>query len=394
MKIKRVLVTVVAPLAIVAMGLLGMRTLIASKTPPEKKTPEVIGTLVETQVVNAGRYNIQVHATGTVQPAMVAELIPQVSGKVIKVAPGFVEGGFFKKGALLFEIEAADYRLALEKSRAQVAKAEYDLASMESQARIARLEWERIDLKDKSKPNPLVLYEPQLKNAQAALAAARADLEQRRLDIDRTRVRAPFNCRVRSKSVDPGQFVAAGKTVAVVAGTDAGEIVVPVSLEELQWLQIPRRPGQPGAVAQVRLPVGGRVYSWNGRVHRSLGQVDAASRMARVVVRVDDPYGLKKNDNAQQRGLDLAEGLFVDVTIDGPAVDRVFAIPADTIRQHGTVWVMGPDDRLHIHQVSVLRREKNTVLVTDGLNDRDRLVTTHLSGVAEGMMLRSVDKES
>lgn len=388
MKTKSKMMKFLLPVVILIVGLVGMAGMVLSKTPPEKKVRDQSGTLVKTQVLNIEDRRIEIQATGTVQPAAQVTIVPQVGGRVVHVAEGFKEGRFFDKGQMLFEIEDADYRLALEKSRANIAKAEYDLASVQSQSRVARMEWERVRIDDEAKPNPLVLYEPQLKNALAALAGAKADLQQRKLDLDRTKVYAPFNCRVRSKSLDVGQFVTAGQTVATVAGTDAAEIVVPVPLNELQWIEVPRSDHQLGSAASVYLNMG-MDHSWKGTVDRSLGEVDAQSRMVRLVVKVDDPYGLKQR---APHPLDLAGGLFVDVALAGKTLQQVFAIPVSALRHQDTLWLMGEDETLNIVSVNVLRREKDQVLVQGELPKAQNLVTTQISGAAQGMRLRQAQK--
>ena len=93
----------------------------------------------------------------------------------------------------------------------------------------------------KGTPNPLTLYEPQLKAAQAAMAGAQADLSQAQLNLKRTVVPRPFNLRVRVKRVDKGQYVRVGQELATVYGTDVAEVIVPLPVAELRWLTIPRR---------------------------------------------------------------------------------------------------------------------------------------------------------
>jgi multidrug resistance efflux pump len=68
-----------------------------------------------------------------------------VSGQVVEISPSLVVGGFFRQGDLLFRVEQADYRLAVDRARAALAKAEFDLATVEGQARVARQEWGRLD---------------------------------------------------------------------------------------------------------------------------------------------------------------------------------------------------------------------------------------------------------
>jgi RND family efflux transporter MFP subunit len=384
---KTILIKIVLPIAILMAGFVGMQTMVLSKKPPERQAPAVSGTLVETLPVTTTRHQVQVLATGTVQPQMTTTVTSQVSGRVVYMAPNLVVGGFFQKGQLLFAIDEADYRYAVEKSRAEVIRGEYQLAKMKSEARVARREWERLKLGGDAPPNPLVLYEPQLKDAQATLAAAKAELAQRELDVARTKIFAPFNCRIRAESVDLGQYVTAGQSVAEVAGTDAAEIIVPVPLKELRWIDVPGLKGGEGSAALVRLDVDGQDFEWPGRIVRSLGDVDPKGRMLRLVARVSDPYGLKRPADRSQH-LNLAEGLFVEVILLGRRFDDVIAIPAASLRQGNTVWVMSPEKKLQIRKVDVMRREKDMVLISSGLAAGEQLIFTHLSGVAEGMRLR------
>jgi RND family efflux transporter MFP subunit len=237
------------------------------------------------------------------------------------------------------------------------------------------------------------VYEPQLKNARATLAAAEAAISKARLNLERTVLRAPFNCLVRSEQVDIGQYLTAGATVGQVFGTDRAEIVVPLPLEELAWLQVPRFEGtQQGSPARVSIEAAGRQYLWPGRVVRALGEVDERGRMARLVVAVQDPFYLKKP--APDERPPLSPGLFVDVRIEGRTLERVLAVPREAVHEGDVVWLADADDRLHIRRVTVARREREQVLVSSGIGDGDRLVLTLLSGVAEGLRLRTAPEEA
>lgn len=376
------------PLLLLAAGVLAAGALMASRPEPKKESPENPGALVETVAVVRGDRQVQVHGTGTVQARQRVEIAAQVSGRVAEIAPRLVSGGFVGKGDRLFLIEDADYRLAVDKARAALAKAEYDLAVVEGQARVARGEWERLDpAGGKEGANPLVLYEPQLANARASLLSARAALRQAELDLERTAVHAPFAGVVLSEAVDIGQYVRAGNPVAVLAGTGQAEIVVPLPLNELGWLRIPR-PGSERAAsrATVRLSTGGRVYEWPGRVVRSLGEVDPQGRMARIVVAVDDPYGL-----ASRRAdrLDLAVGSFVQVVLHGRTLGDVAVLPASALRDGEKVWLMN-DRHLKIRPVEVIHRARDEVVIGSGLQEGERVVLTNVAGAAEGMKLRPV----
>jgi RND family efflux transporter MFP subunit len=300
-----------------------------------------------------------------------------------------VVGGHFKKDDLLFKIEDVDYVLGLEQAKAARAKAEYDLATIESRADIARSEWERLNLDDQTEPNPLVLYGPQMANAKAALASSNAAVEQSRLALERTIVKAPFNVRVKSESLDIGQYVKSGNSIAVLAGTDTVEINVPLPPEDLHWLNIPlygRKLNGPDAVVSVN--IGGRSYEWPGHILRSTGEVDPKSRMMQVVIEVTDPYGLiNKTDTTRPA---LVIGTFVDVKISGRMLKDVFRIPRVALRDNSTVWIMEKDNKLRIRSVTPLRFEKEAVILSKGLADGERIVLTNISGAANGMKLRTM----
>ncbi|BCR03647.1 RND transporter [Desulfuromonas versatilis] len=371
-------------LLILAGGFFAMRLMIASRPEPHKAARENPGALVETLAVTIGERQVLVHGTGTVQPRQQVEIAPQVSGRALEVSPRLVAGGYLRRGEVLFRIEDADFRLAVDRAKAALARAEFELATVQGQARVARQEWQR--LKPAEAPdNPLALYEPQLKNAQASLLSAGAALQQAELELERTLVRAPFNGIIRSESVDTGQYLRAGSPVAVFAGTDQAEIVVPLPLHELGWLRIPRagEAGE-GSPATVKLAAGERVYQWSGRIVRSLGDVDPQGRMARVVVAVDDPHGLQ--GSAQERP-PLALGSFVEVILQGQTLENVAVLPSSALRDGEQVWLMN-DSHLKFRSVEVVRRARSEVVIGAGLEPGDRVVLTNVAGAAEGMKLR------
>ncbi len=389
MSSKEKLIKIALPLIIILTGLGITAALIANRSGPEKEIKDDRGALVRIRTVKKQDRRVIVRGTGTVQAAQEVKIIPQVSGRAVWISPSMAAGGFFGEGDMLFEIEDTDYRLALEKAEAARAKAEYELAAAEGRARVARMEWKRLAGEGSEKPNPLVLYGPQLKNARAELASADASIKQAELDLARTRIRAPFNCRVRQENLATGQYVRAGESVAVLAGTDTAEIAVPLPLEEIYWINIPRTgTGEEGASAKVVINSRIGRYEWNGRVVRSTGEVRQKSRMMNVVISVNDPYGVDGAGGPD--GPSLATGRFVEVFLEGKMLAGVISVPRTAMRDNSSVWIMDEENRLRIRPVNVIRYEQGDALVAEGLEDGDRIVLASLSGAADGMKLRVV----
>ncbi len=387
---KAKILKIALPLIIIIAGFFIMKMLIAARSAPERKTQKDPGILVE--VFRAAKENtdIIVNGTGTVEAAEEISVIPQVSGQIMYTAPGLNVGAFFQEGSVLFRIEDTDYKLSLEQAISAGAKAEFELATIESQARIARSEWDRINRDGDAPPNPLVLYEPQLKSARAGLASASAQVEQAKVDLERTIIKAPFNARIRSENIALGQYVKSGNSVAVLAGTDRAEIAVPLRLEEMRWIDIPRHgERQNGADATITLSISSTLYTWHGHVIRSTGEVDPRSRMMQLVVEVRDPYRLEEDRNPSHPA--LAAGTFVDVQIKGKKLNSVFVIPRAAFRDDSSVWIMNGENILQIKRVAPLRMEREQVIIGEGIGEGDMIILTNISGAANGMKLRTIN---
>lgn len=389
MKMKRALL----PFLVIVISLVLTFVLVKSRKTPKPHEAPHLGPLVEVGILTKADRQILISGTGSAQSRYEVSITPQVKGRVSKLSPQMVAGGTFQKGELLFAIEDVDYQLAIAHAQATLAQAELELLRNENLADLARKEWHSLNSESDLEPNPLVVYEPQLKSARALRDAAQANVKQAELNLERTRVFAPFDCYVRSEQLEIGQFLNAGAPVATVAGIDQIEIVVPLPLEEIVWIQVPRKgTKQRGSLAKVELQSGGRTFHWQGEITRSLGEIDPRNRMARVVVTVNDPF----TEDTEKANLlnDLLPGMFVNVQILGEELSDIISVPRGAMHDNDTIWVIDDENRLHIREVDILRRERDEVLIRSGLDANEKIVLTNLSGAAEGMLLRPKMQET
>ena len=389
MKMKRALL----PFLVIVIALVLTFVLVKSRKTPKPHEAPHLGPLVEVGILTKANRQILVSGTGSAQSRYEVSITPQIKGRVSELSPQMVAGGTFQKGELLFAIEDVDYQLAIAHAQATLAQAELELLRNENLADLARKEWHSLNSESDLEPNPLVVYEPQLKSARALRDAAQANVKQAELNLQRTRVFAPFDCYVRSEQLEIGQFLNAGAPVATVAGIDQIEIVVPLPLEEIVWLQVPRKgTKQRGSLAKVELQSGGRTFHWQGEITRSLGEIDPRNRMARVVVTVNDPF----TEDTEKANLlnDLLPGMFVNVQILGEELSDIISVPRGAMHDNDTIWVIDDENRLHIREVDILRRERDEVLIRSGLDANEKIVLTNLSGAAEGMLLRPKMRET
>ncbi len=383
---KRRLLQFVIPIALIALGALGMNRLMASKTQLKKLKPAVPVPMVRTIGVETGPQWVRITGEGTVRPLQQINLVPQVGGKMIFVSPSLVNGGEFKKGDTLLRIDPEDYRLAVTLAEAKIKDSESKLRLQEEESAAASEEWylhRQGGSRTNKKPPPLVIKEPQLAAARARVEADGADLRKALLSLERTELTAPFDGRVSQENVDIGQYVSPGQTLAVLYSTDAAEIVLPLEDGDLFWFNVPgfTSGNVPGSVVTVRARVAGQDMSWQGEVVRAEGKLDERTRMINVVVRVNKPYAGKPP---------LAAGLFVTVDIKGRRMSDAAIIPRSALHEGHVVWVVTKDGRLSFRKVDVGRIQGERVLVRSGLQNGERVVITSLKAITDGMVVRDV----
>lgn len=371
---------IVIPALVLVVGIVAAYLLASSRRAPDRVERPPLGPLVEVAEARPTSVPVVVTGHGEVTPRVAVDVVPQVSGQVVEVSPSLVAGGFFRAGETLVRIDPRDYELALERAQAAVARALVNLEQERAEAEVAREEWD--DLHPGEEPTALVVREPQIRQAEAELAAAKADLAVADLNLERTRISLPFDGVVVSESVDPGQFVAGTTRLATVYGTDAVEVRVPLKTSELAWFDVPSDNGRRGPRAVVSATFGGVSSDWEGRVSRMEAQVDQTSRMVHVVVEVDDPYAATENRPA------LRPGTFVDVRIFGRTLDDVVPIPRFAVHEGDRVWVFD-DGRLVIRDVDVLRSDRELALVSSGLDAGDLVIVSALDAVTDGMAVRN-----
>ncbi len=341
-----------------------------------------ISTLVQVEPVRRTRHRAFVRAMGTVMAAQEVVVQPQVSGEIVKLSPELIPGGRVKAGDVLAQIDPKEYQIALD-------RAEADLVGKQAQSQSAAWEMTRLEgLKRSDAVNRNELEDASAAKAvaEAAVAVARASVDQARLDVERTTIRAPFNGIVTSKGVDLGAQVTTQTQLATLIGTDEYWVEASVPVDRLRWVTIPGKVGERGSSAVVYQSDGsGPEMKWGAHVHRLRGDLEPQGRMARVLVTVQDPLGL---NSPSPQPLPLLIGAYVHVDIEGRELENVVAVPRSALRDGRRVWVMDDRAQLVIREVNVIWRDRDVVLLKDGLAEGERLVMSDIATPVAGMPLR------
>ncbi len=381
-------------LVIVGVSLAGATYLMKTAEKPKKRSPVKWVPVVRVLPLERDSYQVVIAATGTVIPARRIVMRSRVSGQVMAVHREFIEGGYLKKGAMVLQLDDADYRLVIAQKKSNVVNSQYALKVELGRQEVARREWQmlgghalskqELSKQDLSKEagTALALRGPHLEKARADVEVARIQVRKAELDLERTRITAPFNAVVKSRSVDIGSQVSPQEQLAELVGTDSYWVRASVPVDRLDRITIPRESADPGSPVRMRYARGQTIA---GRIIRLLGDLDAASRMARLLIEVKDP--LRRQANARG-GLPLLIGEFVRVEILGQKLEAVITIPRAALRDGETVWMLNEDMTLRILKVMPIWRDKEAVVIQNALRDGDRIIISELSAPVAGMQLR------
>ena len=219
------------------------------------------------------------------------------------------------------------------------------------------------------------------------LVAAKSQLEKALLDLERTKIVSPFDAIVVEKLSEVGQLITPQTPLAKLVATDTFEVQVSIPYEKLSWLPIrdmKKLQATPVTITQ-DLGRGNRIER-KGHISRLLGDVDPSGRMARVLVAIDDPLGLK--DSALRQSPFLI-GTYVRVSIHGPVLENVFVLPRLVLREGQHVWMKSKSGTLDIQKVDVLWKTEENIVVGNGLQQGDELIISALPIAIPGMKVKT-----
>jgi RND family efflux transporter MFP subunit len=374
------------PLLILVAAVVLTFVLIKMRPAPPKQEAAVTTPLVEVEEAKPVAADFVVRAQGTVQPRTQTVLVSEVSGVVVEVADQFNAGGFFRRGDVLLRIDQRDYQAALRRAEAAVANREALLAQERARAEQALRDWE--NLRRAGTPSDLVLRKPYVAEAEANLRAAQAELQQARINVDRTVIRAPYDGLLRDKRVDVGQFVGTGTQLAELYATDVAEIRLPLTEHDASFVTLPPPGSDDGIGMTVSATIAGVRYNWPARLVRSERVIDERSRVLYAVARIDDPYS-RKPDSTHPHVLSF--GTFVNAELPATIGHTVVAVPRVALRGSNQVMTVDAGQRLRLREVHIVRSDAGHAYVDGGIAEGERIIVSSMPAPVEGMQVRVND---
>ena len=279
-----------------------------------------------------------------------------------------------KAGQLLAEIEAPDLDQQLLQGKADLASARANA----SLAEITAARWQLLVKQNYVSKQAADEKTGDFMAKQALANSAQANLDRLQALKNFTRIVAPFDGLVTARGTDIGALINVGSGVGLelfeVSKTDTLRVYVNVP-----QTYVPSIP--PGTKARITVPERpGKVYA--AAVAASAQAVNIASGATLMQILVDNANG------------ELLPGAFANISFDLPHNFEVLSIPASALmfdKAGLRVATVGPDSRVILKAVTIMRDLGKLIELSSGLAADDRVIETPPDGIAEGDLVRIAD---
>ena len=338
------------------------------------------------EILTPKDFQVQISSNGTTTPLTQTVLTAEVGGEVIYRSKKFAEGASVIEGEILAKIDDTDLQLQYKNALLQLANAEVQYSLQLAEAEVAKEAWDKIG---DGVASDLTLKKPQLKQAEAFLEVAKAQVSSAAKKLNKTEIIAPYAGRIQNVNIDLGTTIIPGQPVGAMYTSSEIEITLAVKDNDLQFLSIPMdgRKLNPSEQASVVIEsfYKGKTQSWKGKLERVDGVIDPETRMINLIA-------VFKNDFIESDKPNLPIGLFVEAKIDGITLKNIFEIPINSISEDNEVYIVDKDNQLELRELTILKKYSEFVIIKDGLKAGERIVTSKLSTASNGIKVNPVYK--
>ena len=320
-----------------------------------------------------GDMPVKLDELGTVTPIATVTVLPQISGYLTKV--GFTEGEDVKKGQFLAQIDQRPYEIQLEQYRAAYAK---DMAVL-AQARSDLARYEKLATQDSISAQQVADQRYLAQQEAAAVQADQANIDSAKLDLVYCHITSPVDGRVGLRLVDPGNYVTASSSTGLVVITTMQPTTVIFSVAQGNLSPVLERLAQ-GAKLTVTAYASddttkleeGTLTAVDNQVNTSTGMVKLRATFA----------------NTNER---LFPNEFVNVHLLVNTLHNAVLVPSNAVQTGapGTyVYVVEPDNTVHVQPVTTGPSNATDIVITKGLKLGDEVVVDGIDRLSEGMKVQ------
>ncbi len=349
----------IIPKAIIILVAIAVLTVITKLPQRERSAPPTEAAPVNVTVMPvialpqlADTFNLP----AVIEPKRIVIVSAEFEGRIERIPPK--EGDSVKSGDLLVQINADLIRPVFEMAQEQVKR--------------DQIEFERMDnlVRDNATP------QRDLDDARTKLAISKANLDEVRARLERTRIYSPTTGRLNDIIVEEGEYVQVGTQVAEVVDNDTVKVVVGVPERDISFFSI-------GQKAEVFVNIKGRNTSMVGKISFISELADLQTRSTRMEISLDNKKRLLRS------GQIVLVRLTRQILKDAILIPLLAVIPMEDSK---TVYVVNSEEAQR-RQVELGVIKGDHVHVTSGLEPGDRLIIAGHRFVAPGQKVNVVSEK-
>jgi len=298
-----------------------------------------------------------IEANGTVEPLETVAIESQVGGVLLRV--GFKEGDEVRQGQILFEIDPAPYRAALEQAQGMLARDEAQLVAAKQDVQrfdaLVQKEYVTTQQADQARATAAALA--------ATVQADRASAESARINLQNATIRSPIAGKAGSLMLRPGNLVRVNTGLPLVTVNRIHPILVRFAVPATELDQIRRYRGKT-LVVRAR-PTGGSSEA-TGTLSFLDNAVDSTTGTLLLKASFDNPDDV------------LWPGQYVKVALELYVEPDALVVPSTAVvagQQGSYVFVVKPDRTTEIRDVRVARPAGDVTVLEGGIEPGEQVVT-------------------
>lgn len=301
---------------------------------------------VEAAPVTATPLSEQVTAVGSLRSNEAVIVASEIAGRIATI--NFAEGQPVKQGAVLFTLDDSVYRA--------------QLADAEAKLKLAQQSGERVSALYSRK----YATGQQADEAASTLAISTAGVELAKVQLEKTKIMAPFSGIIGLRQVSVGEYVTAGQDMVNLENIDPIKAEFRVPEKFLSAVE----PGQTVSVKVDAFPD----ETFPGKVYAIDPRIDVAGRS--ILIRAELP-------NEDKR---LRPGLFARVTLILDRKEKALSVPEQAMVPQGDRHFVFKivDGKVQLTKVTIGLRREGRVEIVDGLSEGDQVVTAGQIKIRDG----------
>ena len=329
---------------------------------------------VQTTTVQTKSVDIARTGLGTVVPWQMANITPQVSGRIVEIP--FREGRAVKEGDMLVRIDPRPFQAALDQAKAKKSQDTANLANTEKnlqrdQTLITRGGFATQQTVDNESA--------QVQMLKAAIEGDQAAIEAAELNLEFATLKAPFPGVVSLRNIDNGNLVTPAAIVGTVTQIEPIAVDFTLPQSDLADVQSAAGKGVPAVL----------VYGQSGSDLLAKGHLDVINNQ------VDQASGtIKLKARFENKDHKLWPGAFVQAAVIIRTEQNALTVPSDAIQRGpdgSYVWLVSSDQTVRRHPVHTGETQNSLTIISSGIKAGDRVVLAGQYGLTEGAHISEVN---